>query len=305
MEPLRIVYNPIAGRGRARRGLEVVRKALTAWSVPFEVLETTHPHHATELVRSLPDDARVVALGGDGTVHEVALGCLGSGRTLCILPQGSGDDFAFALGLDRHELESALRLAVDGDPVWVDTGEVRWNDEDPQAFAPFVNAFGTGFDAEAAANVAAAPPPFTGLGAYLWAVVVTLGRLEHVQATVHVDGRLVHEGPSLLVSVQNGARSGGSFPFSPDAKVDDGLLDILVAGTFGRLGTLAILPRVMRGAHLDHPRIALHHGREVDVVWERPRPGHVEGEPVPASGHFRVRIRPGSLRVVRPPVDSS
>ncbi len=287
---LHLIYNPIAGRGRASAALVDTRAFLEAHGVPYRVLATGAPGHATRLAAGTPADATVVAVGGDGTAHEVAKACIGSGRTLGVLPVGSGDDFAFALGMRRADLQGALERLVAGNARRVDTGIVNGE--------PFINAAGVGFDADVATRVAASPRPLKGFAAYLWAVLTALGALDAAPVEVWVDDALVYTGRSLLVSTQLGPRTGGSFLFAPGASIDDGLFEVLVAGGLGRIGTLRLLPRVMRGAHLGHPAVHLFHGRRVRLVWERQQPGHVEGEPLPAAREFRLELAPASLRVL-------
>lgn len=285
-----LIYNPVAGRGRSKTALVQTRAFLDARSLPYRVLSTEAPKHATRLALDTPQDATVVAVGGDGTAHEVAHACIGSQRTLGVLPVGSGDDFAFALGMRRSDLAGALERLVAGEVRLVDTGRVNGE--------PFLNAAGVGFDADVATRVAGAPRRLTGLAAYLWAVMTALGGLDPAPVEVRVDGERVYAGRSLLVSTHLGPRTGGSFLFAPDASLTDGMFEVLVAGALGRLGTLALLPRVMRGAHLGHPAVHLFRGHDVELRWERAQPGHVEGEPLPAGHTFRLEMVPASLRVL-------
>ncbi len=287
-----LVINPAAGRGRAAALLPEVERFFASEGLPITVLRTRRPKHATALVAALPQEARVLALGGDGTLHEVAAACVHTKRTVGVLPAGSGDDFAFALGIPRHELESALKTVRQGRVRQVDTGLVNGE--------VFLNAFGVGFDADVAYGVRHAPKLLRERIAYLYTILATLSRLRSLAVQVTVDGQLVFQGPSLLVSVQNGPRTGGSFLFAPQAKPDDGLLDIVVAGRFGRLGTLGILPRVMKGTHVGHAKISLFQGRSLHIHWETPRPGHMEGELLEPSRDFHIELRPRSLRVFAP-----
>ena len=286
---LHLIFNPIAGRGRAARSLTQVTGLLDDAGCDHRVLTTEAPGHATELVQALPDDAQVVAVGGDGTVHEVALPCIGSARTLGVIPVGSGDDFAFALGLDRMRVDLSVATLLSGEVRLVDSGLVNG--------VPFVNAVGSGFDAEVAAAVRTAPKLFRGMSAYLYAVVVALGRLSLSPVEVEVDGERVFEGLSLLVSVQNGPRNGGSFLFAPDAALDDGRFEVLVAGAVGRLGTLGLVPQVIRGRHLGHPKVWLFRGERVQIRWQRPKPAHLEGELMEPSNSYDIELRSTSLRV--------
>lgn len=287
---LHLVYNPIAGRGRAKRALGRARAFLDARALAYRVLVTEAPGHATTLAASCPDDATVVAVGGDGTTHEVAQACIGNGRTLGLLPVGSGDDFAFALGMRRSDLAGALERLVTGRTRLVDCGTVNGE--------PFINAAGVGFDADVARRVARAPAALKGLAAYLWGVFDALRVLEATPVEVSVDGAVVYTGRSLLVSTHLGPRTGGSFLFAPGADNQDGIFEVLVAGALGRAGILGLLPRVMRGAHLGHPSVALFRGERVRLHWERAQPCHLEGEAAAEAAEFELRMVPRSLRVI-------
>lgn len=288
-----LIANPIAGRGRGRHLRPRVEAFFEQLGKPLVTHITDYPGHATEIARTLPAEACVLSLGGDGTLHEVALACIGSGRTVGVLPAGSGDDFAFALGVPRHSLEGALQLVAKGHVRHADTGTVNGT--------PFVNSLGIGFDAEVAHAVYHSPSIFRGISAYLYGILQTLSRLECPPVTVELDDVTFYQGPALLVTTQNGPSTAGGFLFAPEASLFDGELDIIVAGLFGRLGALKILPKVMKGRHLSEPRIHLRRAKRVRIAWHKPRPGHMEGELLAAARVFDICVKPASLRVFAPP----
>jgi YegS/Rv2252/BmrU family lipid kinase len=288
-----LIANPVAGRGRAKHALGWLEPELCACGFELTTLLTEYPGHATELVRRLPPDAVVLSLGGDGTLNEVARACLCSERTVGVLPAGSGDDFAYALGIARHSLQEAIQVIAAGHVRQADAGKVNGT--------PFLNSLGIGFDAEVAHAVANSPSVFRGQAAYLYGVVQTLSRLENAEVEVTVDGRPFFRGPALLVTTQNGPSTGGGFLFAPEASVFDGTFDVLVAGNFGRMGALGILPKVMKGRHLGHPKIRLTRGKRVHLRWAKPRPGHMEGQLLAAAQEFDIELLPEALRVFAPP----
>lgn len=258
------------------------------------MLTTDGPGHATSLAAGTPAGSTVVAVGGDGTIHEVVKGLVSDGapeRALGILPVGSGDDFAFALGLDRHDMHGAVARILANQPMTVDLPLVNGE--------PFVNALGVGFDAEVAYRLASAPRVLKGLGAYLYAVMVSLGRLRSVDVTVTVDDVDVYQGAALLVSTQNGPRTGGSFLYAPAARIDDGRVDVVVAGELGVLSTFRLMPKVMRGRHLSDPHVRTFTGRTVRLRWSEPRHAHADGESLGLGMEYTVSVLPGALRVLR------
>jgi YegS/Rv2252/BmrU family lipid kinase len=283
-----LIVNPEAGRGRTRALLPAVEAFLERYKWPFQRYLTTKSGDATEIACQLPADANVLVLGGDGTLHEVALACVNTPRTVGILPAGSGDDFAFGLGLPRDPLAVLSRLLPERTRQ-VDVGRVNG--------VPFVNVFGVGFDADIAAAIRNAPGFIKGRAAYIYTIFRTLSKLQVQRVNVTVDGQAVYSGPSLLVTTHNGPRSGGSFRFAPDARVDDGALDVVVIGDFQRLSTVMMLPRVIQGTHLRHPKIQLFRGQRIEMTWEHPRPGHTEGELVAPERRFVIELLPKALHV--------
>jgi diacylglycerol kinase (ATP) len=177
-----LILNPSAGKGRTgglrasvsrffeERGLRPV------WHV------TQGPGHAGGIVRGLPEEVSVVAVGGDGTVHEVAAACAGTGRTMGVLPAGSGNDYVKALGVGTG-LRRALEVLVEGRVRVVDTAVVNG--------VPFNNGLGIGFDAEVAAGVTRAPAYLGGTGRYVWSVGRLLKDFRCHEARLVIDGESV------------------------------------------------------------------------------------------------------------------
>lgn len=294
---LHVVFNPVAGRGRAHAALDELARLLDAAALEHVLHVTTGPGHATELAADTPSGTTIVAVGGDGTVHEVVTGMLSveegvhpTSRVLAVVPVGSGDDFAHALGLKRGDVAGAVATLLQGRRRTVDVGLVNGS--------PFVNAFSTGFDADVAHRLDDVPRFLKGLAAYLYALTISLGSARSVGVSVKLDGIPARVGNALLVAVQNGPRTGGSFTYAPDAKPDDGHLDVVVARDLDLFGTLSLLPRVMLGTHLSHPKVSWHRVKSVEIEWTRVRNGHVDGESAGSSHRFQVEIRAGRLTVL-------
>src|SRR5918995_1197064 len=185
-----LVFNPAANRGRvmARRKvissfLEKQREIEPIWHV------TEGPGHASRIVRGLPEGVLVVAVGGDGTVHEVAAACVGTDRAMGVLPVGSGNCYVKALGVGTN-LGRALEILVRGKTRMVDAGEVNG--------VLFNDGLGIGFDAEVAAGVTEAPAYLGGAGRYLWSVGRLLWGFRCHDAVLRLDGEVI-EARTILV----------------------------------------------------------------------------------------------------------
>lgn len=244
----------------------------------------------------------VIACGGDGTVHEAVQELIHGGPALGVMPGGSGDDLAAALGfcIGRPE-ESARAIAraarrVVADPGTarrVDLGMVSTADGVEQAFIGVVS---TGFDS--AVNERANRMRRWGGARYLAALARELVSFRPSPYRVTVDGQPV-EGRAMLVAVGNGGRYGGGMRVCPAARPDDGELDITWLSAVSRPTFVRSFPSVYRGTHVSNPHVATYRGRSVSIE----APGQVayaDGEPV-GPLPVRIQIRPGALRILPVP----
>ena len=286
-----LVLNPVADRGRAvgRRGF--VSRFLEERGVAPIWHVTRGPGHASCIVGELPDRALTVAVGGDGTVHEVAAACVGNDRVLGVLPVGSGNDYVKALGVGT-DLGRALEVLVGGRVRAVDAGEVNG--------ARFNNGLGIGFDAEVAAGVAEAPAYLGGTGRYLWSVGRLLWGFRCHEAALGLDGGGVIETETILVAVALGTTYGAGFRLAPEARLDDGLFDVVWSEELSRAEVLRLIPAALGGTLLKHPKVHLARAREVEIELAEEVPAHVDGETLEPTRVFRARVLPGALRVMAP-----
>jgi YegS/Rv2252/BmrU family lipid kinase len=288
-----VILNPVAGRGRVRREWPRMAQALRAAGVGFDLVETKAPGEAVDIAQraALEYDA-VIAAGGDGTVHEVANGLLraGGGAALGVLPLGSGDDFVKMLPLG-----DAVERLRRSQPKALDAGRIRADGAERY----FANGMDIGFGAHAARNVRRVPRPFTGLGAYLGALAMTLVRYPKLQVRLQLDGGAAFAQTTAMTAVMNGRAFGGSFHVCPDACADDGLLDLLIAEGVGRFEILGLVPKILRGAHAGDPRLRLARARRVTIESEAPLLVEADGEIVfEDARRLEIDVLPAALRVL-------
>jgi diacylglycerol kinase (ATP) len=318
---LAFVLNPAAQNRRAARARAQLAAALDRRGVRATLAETEAPGHATRLAAALAaDHDAVVAVGGDGTVQEVARGLYGTGAALGVLPFGTGNDFAHALGMpDPFEQALDALLAAPVRPV--DLGRVRWEEEDAHGARVvreglFVNCVGAGFDGLVALGV----PRYKWMGgqtAYLAAVMraLRLWRQPGVQIAVapepggaepggvRDDGALVpaYAGPLFLVMICNGHSVGGGFLLTPESVPDDGRLDVCVVGAITLARTLRLLPMTFTGGHVGAPEVTMRRAGRIVVRAEAPLPVQADGEVISLGAHtLEVEVLPGALRALAP-----
>ncbi len=281
MSTIALIVNPRAGRGASLRAVEPLKRILERRGTAYEMTMTRYPGDAIGLARDSLSDL-IVAVGGDGTINEVANGILGSGKTLGIIPAGSGNDFVKSLAIPRH-LERAVDTLLAGRTRDVDVGVVEIEEDAGNAREGpkktkryFVNGIGIGF----AASVAVRTTEIKYLGGtalYLLAVLQTLGKYRSPEFTIRVDS-MVRSSRHLLIAVGNGACSGGGFYLTPDARVDDGLFDVCLVDEASIPRILRLMPKVMRGAHRGEKEIDLLRGRNIRIENDFALPIHVDGE---------------------------
>ena len=291
-----LIVNPIAGRGNAERVLPQIREYLTEEGLDFDVVLTQAPGHAVELAERAVADGYdlLVVVAGDGTSNEVLNGMMHTRNgdpvgTLGVIPVGSGNDFSVGIGMVQ-DLREACRRVVHGTRRLIDVGQVgdRY----------FGNGAGVGFDA-IVGLVAAKNRVLRGLPLYLLAVLQTI--LFYFRApviTVECDGR-EHTAPLIMISVTNGRRMGGGFWVTPEAEVDDGLFDLMLAREMSRLRMLSFVPMFIKGTHIREQEVTMDRASRVVLTTDGDLVAHADGEVVCTDAHrLEFRLHPKALWVV-------
>jgi diacylglycerol kinase (ATP) len=293
-----VTYNPHAGGGRARRLLPAIRRYLAEKGVDAEFLLTEARGHATTLVEQCdlsPFDA-VVAAGGDGTLFEVLNGYLrnpGAHKpALGLIPNGTGNAFMKELGLRSSDWRKAIDIIARNQARAVDVGRLEAQGQTWH----FLNCVGMGFVADIAATAAR----LKGLGnfAYTLAVLLRLPWLKAQTLRLDIDGSTV-EREGIFVEVANSSYTGVSFLIAPKARLDDGLLDVVLLKRISRIGLLRLFRTVYDGSHIRHPQVEYLQARSITVT--EPNPGQLvpDGE-ILGRSPARFECIPGAVRFLWP-----
>ena len=293
-----VIANPVAGRGKAARGAALLTSALEERGAEAVLSVTGGPGNAESRATAAVDAGanKIVACGGDGTVHEIVNGIMASGEkasgvSMGVLAAGRCNDLCYALGLPgrpaaavRGLLESRVRL--------IDLGRVG-----DRYFSTIATL---GFDSEVSEYVDLGRHPsfLRGSAAYLYAAVVKLYRYSHPEVTLRGDfGEF--SGPLFLAATGNTDRYGGRIRITPEARPDDGALDVCMVSITSKLEILRTMPKTFGGGHVGHPAVSIERTRRLEIESERPLWVWADGERMgktPAT----IEVVPEALRVMVP-----
>jgi diacylglycerol kinase family enzyme len=272
---------------------------MQAWSASRSAPVTVHVAAGVPAtlswLRALTRGARVALVGGDGTVNQLLPAFLDNSLCLALIPQGSGNDVARALGVAGMHWRDALEFADRAAPQTMDAGWLQTTDGQ----RPFLSSLTVGFDSAVGFKALHGPRWLRGLPRYLLATFRELSALQTWDMQVTLDGMPVHSGITLFASTLNTPTYGSGMPAVPHAQINDGELDLLVAGRFNVPQTLVMLPRLLMALHLSHPRVLTRHFKTMEITSAKALPLATDGEYVGEATHVTVQVAPGALRVVR------
>jgi YegS/Rv2252/BmrU family lipid kinase len=300
---VKLILNPMANMGRAWKAAVDLRPIISEYG-RADWSGTVYPTHATELARQAGMEGydMVIAVGGDGTVHEVVNGLMQvpaeKRPVLGVVPIGSGNDFAHALGIPMKP-DYALMQALRGEASVVDIGLMT---DDTGRKEYFDNTAGVGFDAVVTIR-SHKLPLLRGVFMYLVATIETI-LLNHnpIKMKIEADGETFEE-RVLLLAACNSPREGGGFILAPSAQIDDGIMNFALIRFCSRPMMFRLLPVVMRGKHERFKQVRAGLFRTLSLTSDRPLYIHLDGEVYTTFNSnlrgVKFEILPGALQVVR------
>jgi diacylglycerol kinase (ATP) len=281
---LRLIYNPAAGRGRAKRYAREVEQHLRALGATVEPYASRSPEDLTREAAESSRNAfdRVVICGGDGTLNRALRNYDLAGATLALIPLGSGDDFARVNDIPR-DVRGACQVAVGQNVRQVDVAVA--ND------LRYAGVAGLGFDSEVARYANEQVKYIHGSAVYLYSILRVLPQFK--PRRVRIDGR---EEEIMFAVFGNSPQYGGGIRIAPSALLDDGLLDTCIVHRTSRLQLLKTLPRAYNGTHVQSAFVETRRGREFHVQSDSPMDVYADGEPLTTTP-VRFAIAPQKLRI--------
>lgn len=290
--PLAIILNPAAGRGKAANFRGRLESIALESGRSFLWRESEAPAHATEVTRQLVKDGfkTIIACGGDGTINEVGTALAGHPEVqFGIVPLGMGNDFIRSAGIPRDP-EVALRMILSGDyrTICCDCGKINGT--------YFMNNLGIGFDG---AVVTTAQKVNRLKNPYYAGVARHLLTYNTFPAHIRSDGKDRMSEPIFMFVASIGKAYGGGFYITPDAQLDDGLMDVIVVPGTRRLSRPRLLWLVSKQKHLKNKGFRFFRSREIELdVYDKTIDAHVDGIRLTVTGKIRIQLIPGAISVI-------
>ena len=293
-----VLVNPAAGRGCARQFIPAIASLFRKRGVAVEFVT---PQDATELAMQATLGAAhhdaILVMGGDGTFQHVVRSTLGSRTPLGILPVGGGNDVAAALGIPKDPIAAAAAF-LGGTPRPMDVFRAQFSDG---RAAVYLGGGGIGLDAAAARLASGRFSHWPGAARYFASALSAMVGFVAPAVEVELDGAciLAHAEPMLLAVVTNTPTYGAGIRIAPEAKIDDGLLDVTLVSELSWARVLEAFPVLLRTGDLRWPEVKRFRGRRVVLRTKRPAPFHGDGE-ILGETPVEISVLTGAINVIAP-----
>lgn len=290
-QKIRFIINPYSGVRLKQEVQRMIKKYLNHQIFDYDIQYTQYPKHATELAKAAITEAIdiVVAVGGDGSVNEVAAGLIGSDTILGILPMGSGNGFAGHLGLGRGA-KKAVKILNHQKFTTIDTCTV--ND------LPFVNLVGFGFDGLVAKALKGSK--VRGVYGYARSVLRHLFNYQSLNYSIKINNQKTFQRTAFMLNIVNGTTYGYNFHFHSKAKLNDGLIHLLIFKDVARWRYFGLLLTSLRGKIHESKLVDIFDIQQVTIESNRNTFMEMDGDYFETDSPFEVKVVPKSLRVVVP-----
>lgn len=289
-EKVLIIINPISGTGRQRTALKAIKNGIDRINFDFEVKETKYACHATEIARQAAADKYdiVVAVGGDGTVNEVASGLVGTETKMGIIPCGSGNGLARSLKIPLTPAKAVATLN-ENRMKRIDTMLVNEN------FC--VSIAGIGFDALIAKEFQEKPKNTRGFHSYLQLIATKYPTYKPNEYKIEIDGKSSLE-KAMFICLANANQFGYNAIVAPDSRIDDGLIDVCIVKNIPLISATSTALLLMTKSLDLSPRVKIIKGKSVRIYNNSNEYANIDGEAKKIGKTIDISIKHKSLMVI-------
>lgn len=272
------IVNPKSGYGKSLEISKAIDEVCKARKLDYEIIYTERPLDATEIAKSYKRDKLIVySVGGDGTLNEVVNGLVGSKNILGVIPAGSGNDFYKSLKL------------YDDEYVKCDLGKINRH--------YFINIASVGLDAEIGDNaIIMKRKKIPRKMVYNAALFHTFFNFESHNYKIKVDGKDLGEGKKVLITVANGKIYGGGFKIAPDASINDGLLDVVIADDVSKPKIISLLLKLIQVKHPEAKEVTMLKAKKIQIKADKTITAGIDGE-VLTDKAFKIEVIPNAITI--------
>ncbi|MEO6903044.1 MAG: YegS/Rv2252/BmrU family lipid kinase [Bacteroidia bacterium] len=287
MKRISFIVNPISGVGRQKIIEKLIDRYLDKTLFDYELCYTTKPKHATKLAIQAANKGFdiVVAVGGDGSVNEVAKGLLNTNTAMAIIPSGSGNGLARHLKIPMN-LKKAMNIINQANETFIDT--IQFNEEIA------VNIAGLGFDAHIGWEFAKFGK--RGLVSYVKVIIRELFNYKAHSFQLIIDGKTVDK-IAYFISIANGSQWGNNATIAPLADIKDGILDVVIVKKFSFIKSFEIAYKLFKKTINTCNVVEIIKTKEM-IIKQSSNIAHVDGEPIKVGNTISIKINPLSLKVI-------
>lgn len=290
---LLFILNPTAGHGNdsALKSIDLIEDFCTSKKIKYKIKKTQYRGHATEIAREAVDSGikydAVISVGGDGTLLEVANGIVGSDLPLGVLPAGTGNDFARAIGVPPS-INDALVFLTKKKNRLIDIGKIN------NFF--FLNVASVGFDAEIAKDILRFKRFIPGKFSYLIAALIKFFTFKYKDISLIIDGKRI-DAKVLLVAIANGTHYGGGMMVNPNGLLGDGYLDVIVVNSLPRYKIPFLMLKFIKGDYLDLPYVHTYKCKDIFIESQESLVINSDGE-ILTGTPAKFSVNPLTLNVI-------
>lgn len=291
MDKFLFIVNPVAGGGKAKTLIPLIKETMNKYKENYEIKLTSKPKEAIYIAEQGVDNYEIiVAVGGDGTVNEVARGLINKGKgTLGIIPGGTGNDMARSLSVDMDPKES-LEVLCRGVKRDIDIGKINGY--------KFLNIASVGFDAEVVVNNVNLKKKIRSGMSYAISVIYTLISFKKKKVQIDIDGEIIDD-KIILLALGNGKYYGGGMKILPMAKVDDGYFHICMVSGVGKIKLLFLFPTIFKGNHIKYKKyVKTYKAKTIKIKTEDKVFLNIDGEIVPDIKEIVFSMENKKLNVI-------
>lgn len=283
------IVNPIAGNGKAYKMIPKIKKIMRDFTKDYKIYVTRYPGEGCDIAKFVSKNGydRIVAVGGDGTVHEVINGIKDTNMILGIIPLGTGNDFARFFHIPKN-VKKAIQVIINGKVNIIDSALIN-------KYITCNNVANIGIDADVALEVTKFKKYLSGIFAYLLSLFDVLFKFKPYNVNINIDGKRLKR-KIMLAAFGTCSFYGGGFKILPNANPKDGLMDIIIVNSINKFKLLFLLPMAIIGRHTRFKCVETYKAKEVHIEIEREIALCIDGEVIPSS-NFELNVQKSTIKL--------